>query len=441
MRRLARLTALLVPLGLVAATVLTGPARASASSPIAFGAYASGFPGSGSQVSQLETQLGSKLAVASSFRGWGDVFPDATQQVDSDSGHTLLVAWDLGATSATRFTTFTSHAHDAYLTQEAAAAKTFGKTLYIRPWAEMNGDWSAFQPTPDGSRPAGGTPAQFIAAWRYLVDFFRNHGATNVRWVFNPTTDTYAGTTPVTTIWPGSAWVDVLGLDGYNWGTGGVFTWRSFADIYATQYARLTALDPSLPVWVCETGSKEPAEADGSPIDPAHSKAVWYQQMMAWLAGTGTHIRTVVMFDVLKERDWRVASDPAALTYMRSVIAAGAGQMPPLAAKLVTARASVRTTALSSASARATAKVRSGRRVFTATAVASRQVRRAASVTASARAASPSAAVAAARASASAAATRAARLAAHRAAVQAARAVAYQRALHAARAKASAATR
>jgi len=30
---------------------------------------------------------------------------------------------------------------------------------------------------------------------------------------FNPTTDTYAGTTPVTSIWPGAAYVDVLGLD------------------------------------------------------------------------------------------------------------------------------------------------------------------------------------------------------------------------------------
>ena len=88
-------------------------------------------------------------------------------------------------------------------------------------------------------------------------------------------TDIYDGTTPVTSIWPGAGYVDVLGLDGYNWGTGGVFAWRSFGAIYAIQYARLVALAPTLPVWVCETGSKEPTENDGAPIDPAHSKAAW----------------------------------------------------------------------------------------------------------------------------------------------------------------------
>ena len=140
----------------------------------------------------------------------------------------------------------------------------------------MNGDWTAFQPTADGSRPAGGTPAEFVAAWRHVVTLFRNNGATNVKWVFNPTTDTYAETTDVRTIFPGSNYVDLLGLDGYNWGTGGVFSWRSFADVYTSQYQRLVSLAPSTPVWVCEFASKEPLESDGSPVDPSHSKAAWY---------------------------------------------------------------------------------------------------------------------------------------------------------------------
>jgi hypothetical protein len=243
--RLVAVPPLVAVLALALLAFLPAAARAATATttPIALGAYADGFSGAGSQVSQLEAQLGSRLAVASSFRGWGDLFPDATQQVDSDSGHTLLVAWDLGDTSVTRFSTFPAHAHDTYLAQEAAVAKRYGKTLYVRPWAEMNGDWSAFQPTPDGSHPAGGTYAQFVAAWRYVVDFFRNHGATNVRWVFDPTTDTYDGTTPVASIWPGLSWVDVLGLDGYNWGTGGAFSWRTFGDIYSAQYARLGLRD------------------------------------------------------------------------------------------------------------------------------------------------------------------------------------------------------
>jgi hypothetical protein len=312
---------------LIVVVALTQPAGAGALTtsrpPVAFGAYAAGFGGSGTQLSQFERLLGTKVAIASSFRGWGDIFPDAAQRADARSDHTLLVAWDLGTTSATRFSTFPAHRHDAYLAAEAAAARAYGKPLFIRPWAEMNGDWSAFQPTASGRARAGGTSAQFIAAWRYLATFFRAHGATNVRWVFNPTTDTYAGTTDVRAIWPGVKYVDVLGLDGYNWGTGGVFRWRSFAQIYATQYRRLTSLAPSLPLWICEFGSKEPAKNDGAPVDRAHTKSSWYAGLWSFLA-SAPRVRAVVMFDVRKERDWRVESDPSTVASVRQHVAKAA---------------------------------------------------------------------------------------------------------------------
>lgn len=311
-RALAAMTTLLV-LSTGAVILAATPSAAAATPGLLFGAYASGYSGSGSQLPQFESQLGSKVAIASSFRGWGDIFPDPAQKQDAATGHRLLIAWDLGSTAATRFTTFTSHAHDRYLGRAAAAARAFGKTFYVRPWAEMNGDWSAFQPTPNGARPAGGTYPQFVAAWRYVVRYFRGHGASNVRWVFNPTTDTYAETTPAKAIWPGRSYVDVLGLDGYNWGTGGIFTWRTFSQIYAAQYRHLIALAPYKPVWICEFGSKEPAVDDGAPVDATHTKAQWYADALTYLRTTATHVKAAVLFDVHKERDWRVASDAAAL--------------------------------------------------------------------------------------------------------------------------------
>ena len=310
------LVAILLGLALTAGLAVA-PGRAAAAGPPgpALGAYVGS--DSVSDLAAAERSLGARLAIASSFRGWGDVFPDAAQRAQAAAGHTLLVAWDLGATRATRFASFYRHRHDRYLAREAAAARQFGATFYVRPWAEMNADWVAFQPTPAGERPAGGTYAQFVRAWRYVVGFFRSHGADNVRWVFNPTTDTYAETTPVARIWPGARFVDVLGLDGYNWGNGGVLHWRSFADIYRAQYARLTALAPRLPVWVCEFGSKAANENDGAAVDPRHSTAAWYAGMFTWLEHARA-VRALVMFDVRKERDWRVQDSPATLQLMRS---------------------------------------------------------------------------------------------------------------------------
>ena len=163
-----------------------------------------------------------------------------------------------------------------------------------------------------GTTPAGGTYAEFISAWRYLVTFFRDHGATNVKWIFDPTADTYAETTDVRSIWPGADYVDVLGIDGYNWGTGGIFQWRGFADVFTAQYQRLTGLSATLPVWICEFGSKEPAENDGAPIDPSHSKASWYSGVWDFLAGA-PQVRAAVLFNVRKERDWRIESSSANL--------------------------------------------------------------------------------------------------------------------------------
>lgn len=309
---------------IVQAQPSAAPTPASTTSPtslgsqVSFGAFASGFTGSGTQVAQLEQQLGGSLAIASSFRGMGDVFPAGEQRADAASGHTLLISWDMGATASSRFTTFTNGSHDAYLRSEAVAARDFGKPMYIRPWAEMNGDWTTFQPTADGSRPAGGTPAEFVAAWQHVVGVFRSAGATNVKWVFNPTADTYAGTTDVRTIFPGASYVDVLGLDGYNWGTGGIFSWRSFSDIYASQYQRLVALAPGVPVWVCEFASKEPLELDGAPVDRTHSKATWYDE--AFRSTAFPAVRALVLFDTHKERDWRVGSNAASLQVVSTAV-------------------------------------------------------------------------------------------------------------------------
>ena len=143
-----------------------------------------------------------------------------------------------------------------------------------------------------------------------------------MKWVFNPTADTYAETTDVRTIWPGTGYVDVLGLDGYNWGNGGIFRWREFTDIFAAQYARLTALHPTAPVWICEYGSKEPTRADGAPVDASHSKGQWMQNLLA--TRSFPRITTLVGFDVLKERDWRASSSSGSLTALRSAVAARA---------------------------------------------------------------------------------------------------------------------
>jgi hypothetical protein len=299
----------------LAAPPVAAAVAAPLGSRVATGAWVGGMDGNPGVLNSFDQSIGRASTVASIFRGYGETFPSAADVALTSSGkRSPLVAWYLD--EGGNFASYTAGTHNSYLDQEAAAAKAYGRPVYIRPWAEMNGDWQDFQPTPSGTKVDGGTPAQFIAAWRYVVDRFRADGASNVRWVFNPTAD-YTALPAVSTVWPGAAYVDVLGLDGYNFGTGGGSHWMSFADVFTTQYNRLVALDSSAPVWICEFASKEPALNDGAPVDPTHSKAQWYAAALASTAFS--HLTTLVFFDENKERDWKLSSSAATV---RSAIAA-----------------------------------------------------------------------------------------------------------------------
>ncbi len=282
---------------------------------VQFGAFVDGMQADPGVLDDFEQLVGRRTDIASYYYGYGDVFPGPTERHFADGGaRKVLVSWDMGAT---RFTDWTSGAEDAYLDEIAAAARAYPYPLYVRPWPEMNGDWQSFQPTASGDRPHGGTFAEFRAAWRYVVKHLRHAGATNLRWVFNPTADTYAETTRVGRIWPGKRYVDVLGLDGFNWGNSGSgLRWRSFPDIFRRQYRNLVRLDRSAPVWICETASKEPTVADGAPVDPLHSKAAWVARMLSTRGLS--HLEAIVWFNADKERDWRVDSSRVSLAAIRA---------------------------------------------------------------------------------------------------------------------------
>jgi mannan endo-1,4-beta-mannosidase len=312
-------------------TLLSSPAHSKTPDPLIqrtlFGAFVGIDPGNHhttvldkpSALGDYERRIGTNVQILSTFHGVGDIFPTPVEhQLGKNGERALLASLHMGSSSAFRFTAWSSGKHDQYLKRLGRALADYPFPIYLRPWPEMNADWVPFQPTKSGSRPAGGTPTEFKRAWRHVVDTVRGVGATNVRWVFNPTTDTYVETTHVADIFPGAAWVDVLGLDGYNWGT--FPSWRSFQNIYTKQYQRLTALHPRLPVWVCEFGSTEPRVDDGAPVDPTHSKARWLRS--AFGSTDFQRIQALVHFDVKKERDWRLASSKESLAATRVALSA-----------------------------------------------------------------------------------------------------------------------
>ncbi len=172
---------------------------------------------------------------------------------------------------------------DEALHAYARAAAAWQRPLFYRFAWEMNGTWEAFAPGQQGN-----TVATYIAMWRHVVTLFRQDGATNVRFVWCP--NAYAdAATPIdfTTLYPGDAYVDWVGLDGYNWGTTKTYArWISFSEIFGRSYDALVHLT-GRPIMIAETAS----------VELGGDKASWIDGTTRDLATTFQRIRAVVWFD------------------------------------------------------------------------------------------------------------------------------------------------
>lgn len=288
------------------------------------GAYVQGLPyfeKSAREFEALEKRLDSKLAIVSGFVDWDYVFGEPRDVALSANGtRTILHSWEPHCTADGHCVSFAAIVRgelDPYLSRIADSMRAFPHDLYVRPWGEMNAEWSAWQP--GSGKPRAGTSAEFVAAWRHVREFFRSRGVHNLKFVFNPDASNDSTTVPIAELWPGSDYVDVLGIDGYNWGRGlpgGPGRWEEFEEIFEPMYGILTKLHPSAPVWLCEVGSKEPEKDDGSKVRPAprdktHSKAAWIEKMMS--SNAFPRVTALVGFNVIKERDFRFESSSDAL--------------------------------------------------------------------------------------------------------------------------------
>lgn len=126
------------------------------------------------------------------------------------------------------------------------------------------------EPEEEGRRM--GTPAQYRAAWRHWVDIYRRVGVSNVSFTSIMLAYSFRhGAEVAQSYYPGDAYVDWIGVDGYNWFNVCQDTaWRDFASVFSD--FRVWAARHHKPIFIAEVASTEDRH------DPTR-KADWIRDM------------------------------------------------------------------------------------------------------------------------------------------------------------------
>jgi len=295
-----------IAIAAILAVLVLLPSAASART-LQFGAWTPGDPYNGTLdgASALEAATGRHVDIVNWYQSWGGGdWVSAVQQhalaAVSGTSRTPMLTWEPWAPGggaeqpAYRLSRIAAGEYDLYITTWALAMKLHGGPVYLRPMHEFNGDWYPWSGAANGN-----TPADFVAAWKRIVDTFRRVGASNVRFVWSPNNIDVPASNDMERYYPGASYVDVLAVDGYNWGTGTPEWggWQSFSEVFDAAYDRLRALGPQ-PIWFAEVGSA----GDGD-------KAAWVRDMFA-RAAQMDRLEALVWFNENKERDWRAAPTP-----------------------------------------------------------------------------------------------------------------------------------
>ena len=316
----------------VAPALALGPVATPGATPVgaqvALGGFVHGAPNDPGAIDRFTAEIGRDLRVVNWFEAWGSARRVTEETIDlallsavTDRGAVPMISWEpwdaaAGVDQPTyRLAAIANGDFDAYVNAWAYRLAAFKGPVLLRFAHEMNAAWY-----PWGIGVNDNAAADYVAAWHHLRDLFRAARADNVRWVW--CVDATADHSPLEAGFPGDAAVDWVALDGYNWGTSTPATrWRSFDDVFADGYRRVTALSRR-PLMIAETAS---AEQGGD-------KAAWIRDGLGALPTAYPRVRALLWFQEQgKAADWRVDSSPRALAAFKQTVtsAAWAGTFAP----------------------------------------------------------------------------------------------------------------
>lgn len=256
------------------------------------GLYTPGAPASYSGMTSFTAATGVRPDLAVYYSGWFEPFWTSFAKAAARQDAVPLVQLNPRGVSVAAIA---SGQYDDYLTSYARAVVSYRHPVVLSFGHEMNGQWY-----PWGYRHT--SPAEFVAAWRHIVTIFRDAGARNVTWMWTVNTvEPKRDMIPDPAAWwPGSAYVNWVGIDGY-------FHKRSaqFAFVFGPTIVEVRELTKD-PILISETGAS-PGVGQSAKI-------------LSLFAGVRTYrLLGFVWFDAVGNADYRIDSAAAIAALRRGV--------------------------------------------------------------------------------------------------------------------------
>ncbi len=286
-------------------------------SEISFGLALEGLPRSFSVFQDLGEDMGLPVSLVNFFLQWPqdpgfDNFPEKTLRAVHEYGAVPVLTWEPMYYSQQKeymipASDITKGRYDRYISFFADRIRALEKPVIIRFAHEMNLSRYHWGGSPEEFGPE--SPDRYISMFRHVAGVFKDRGVHNVLFAFcpnseslpNPKFDPEADWNRAVNYYPGDGFVDVLGMDGYNWGTtqtlhehGWESRWLSFEEIFRNIYHELRAINPDKPLYVFETAS----------VRQGGNRNVWIRDAIVTAGKWG--LDGIVWFHADKEQDWRL---------------------------------------------------------------------------------------------------------------------------------------
>jgi hypothetical protein len=183
-----------------------------------------------------------------------------------------------------------SGSEDAWFTKYARAVSSLHSPVIMSFAPEANGNWYSW------GYPHV-RPDAVVSAWRHVVTLFRKAGVHDVRWAWIMNVQ-FAGSENISLLWPGNAFVNILGIDGY------FIAPATFQGFFGPTIVAMRALS-SDPLLITETAAA-PSVGKANALREITTGVSEYD-----LAG-------FIWFDIkqhgnITRQDWSLEDDPSAL--------------------------------------------------------------------------------------------------------------------------------